>query len=209
LCSAAASPADAGEQRNWYAGIQVEASETDFAGIVTAASLCGSLGVTPCATGGEELSRSSFTTGYGALATLGARWGGHFRIEGELGYRKTDATQHATLVQTTAMLNGFVDMPVSDSITLSVGGGIGLDIASWDHRTAADADDTALAYQGVAEVSFALTDTIDLTVDYRYLSVGDIALEGARLQYTSTQTVAITIDELDTQSVSVGFRFAL
>lgn len=199
-------PASADEQRSWYAGVQFEANETDFSGIITATSLCGLLGLTPCPVVGDEISKTS-DTGYGVLATLGARLG-HFRIEGEVGYRTSDATQYATLSQTTAMLNGLFDLPVSDSITLSVGGGVGLDFVSWDHNNT-DADDSSLAYQGIAEISFALTDNIDLSIDYRYLAAGDITLEGVTMAFDPTHTVAVDVDELDTQSLSIGVRFAL
>ncbi len=200
-------PANAGERRNWYGGVQFEANENDFTGVITATSVCSILGLTPCPVVGEEMTRSS-ATGYGALATLGTRIG-NFRIEGEVGFRRADATQRATLTQTTAMLNGLFDVPLGDTITLSVGGGVGLNFVSWDHETNTDADDSSLAYQGIAEISFALTDTIDLTLDYRYVVASELALEGITMQYNSVNTVALTLDEVDTQSVSVGFRFAL
>lgn len=105
------------------------------------------------------------------------------------------------------MLNGLIDVPVTDSMTLSFGGGVGIDFVSWDHQTD-DANDSSLAYQGIAEVSFALTDTIDLTLDYRYVSVPDVALSEWMIG-NGTHFVSVAVDELDAQSVSLGVRFAL
>lgn len=205
LWATASLPADAREARTWYGEVALNANETDFSGVITATSVCGTLGISPCPVVGEELTRST-ATGYGASATLGKKFG-MFRLEAEVGYSKSDATQYAELTQASAMLNGLLDVPVTDSITLSLGGGIGVDIASWDHKST-DADDSSLAYQGIVGIGIALTDTIDLTLDYRYMSVPDLGLD-VRLQYNSTTTVNVAVDELDTQSVSVGIRFAL
>ena len=207
LCVVAAWPASAGEERNWYAGIQVDANETDFSGLVTATSLCGllGLGAPPCPSVGEEISRTS-DTGYGVTAALGIRLG-NFRIEGEFGYRASDATPYAELSQMAAMLNGLFDVHVTDSITLSLGGGVGIDFVSWDH-TSTDADDSSLAYQGIAGISLALTDNVALSLDYRYMSVPDIELD-VTLQYSPINVAGVSVDELDTQALSVGFRFAL
>jgi opacity protein-like surface antigen len=206
LCAAAALPANAADQRTWYGSIALNASETDFSGSITGVPLCGLLGLDPCPVVGEQVTRTS-DLGYGVTAALGKKLGDFFRIEGEVGYRKSDATQSAELSQMTAMLNGLFDLHVTDSLTLSVGGGVGIDFASWD-QGGAETDDSSLAYQGIAGVSFALTKNIDPTLDHRYMSVSDIELN-VPLQYNPSYAVSVAVDELDTQSVSLGLRFAL
>lgn len=208
LCAGGTLPSTAGEQRSWYAGIEGGVSWTSVSDPVTAVSLCGIIDIgSPCPTVGMNFSESS--DGFSATAAVGKKFGSMLRLEAELGYRSTDMSL-TDIAQTTAMLNGLVDVALSESITLSVGGGVGADFVSWETATAGlDEDDTVLALQGIAGISLALTDNLAVTLDYRYLTAPDIEMPGVALRYDATHVVAITVEELNTQSVSIGLRFAL
>jgi opacity protein-like surface antigen len=89
-----------------------------------------------------------------------------------------------TLYIPTAMVNAFVDFPISDRITPYVGAGIGVAFPEFD--------DTNFAYQGLAGAAFRIAERTDVTIGYRYQVVENVEQAGG--------------DDLDSHNVEIGLR---
>lgn len=109
----------------------------------------------------------------------GYRFNPNVRIEGELSYRKNDASEDVLGVPvtgntkiTTAMVNGWYDFANDSAFTPYIGGGLG--VAHGSAKATAlgvtvKESDSALVWQAGAGVGYALNDQVALTADYRYL----------------------------------------
>jgi opacity protein-like surface antigen len=202
MCAASA----AGERTGWYAGVSGGANATDADGIITSFAVCN---INSCPTLGAPVTISSGDANVAFFGTIGFEIGAGFRVEGEVGYRGGETVLDEDLDQTTWMLNALYDLPISDSLTLSIGGGIGLDQLSWVAFGSSDYTRDVFAAQGIAGLSIGLTDNIDLTVDYRYLSASEVSSSNVLIQDDAINSVYARIDDVTAQSVSVGVRFAL
>jgi OmpA-OmpF porin, OOP family len=133
--------------------------------------------------------RSAFQDGYAARGALGHDFG-PIRLEGEFGYRHNSAQSLAvtnagglpgvisgpatgTAKATSYMANALWDLDFGSKVTPYIGAGLGMahikmaSIASGGAVTGSTADN-GLAMQGIAGLAYALSDRLDLTVDYRY-----------------------------------------
>ena len=198
--------ADAGE-RQWYASIEggAEFSTGDVGSIIVASPLCGGLGLGPCEPD------TSLETGWAAFGTVGTHIAPNVRLEGELGYRSQSLGGRSDLSQTTLMVNALFDVPVSDQLTLSLGGGLGYDWVDTGsgNRGLLPGDDAAFAYQLIAGLSYDISESVALTLNYRYTNAefDDLHAEvddvGGR-----PGAWAIAVNDWDTVgTVSVGLRF--
>ncbi len=165
----AAAGADAGE-RAWYIGIE----------------------------GGAELDghfSADAGTGYAIIATVGHRLGPNFDLEGEIGYRSArDGAFDYDVDQISVMLNGIYNVPLTEQLSFSVGGGLGVDFihASFNFFVPIEDDSVQLAAQFKTGLSFALSESTELVANYRYVK----AFEGDFI-------------ELESSTLSVGLKFAL
>jgi OOP family OmpA-OmpF porin len=140
---------------------------------------------------------------------------GNFRLEGELAYKRAnvdeiqigapleptaeesflDASGRATA--TSAMVNGMLDFGDDDGVSGFVGGGIGLtrvkvrasfvgDFPDFPDDSFSFSDsDSAVAWQAIAGLRFALSPNIDLGMKYRFFNSGNLKFgdsDGERLK---------------------------
>ena len=119
----------------------------------------------------------------------------NFRFEFEATYRKNDIDSYKPIAGVTItptgsqeidtysfMLNGFVDLDITDSTTFFIGGGIGvayIDVTANAVLGGAvvgnlvSDDDWVMAYQGMAGFSYELTRHTKLFVQYRLFTTED------------------------------------
>ncbi len=127
-----------------------------------------------------------YDVGVAVTGSLGYKWMGGFRLEGELGYRASDVTEETMFFGTvngdvtafSGMLNLLYDWQLNDNWQLSLGGGIGY--ATVDHEykintagTIIDDDASGMAWQGIAELHYQWTSMTDVYVGYNYFSTQD------------------------------------
>jgi OOP family OmpA-OmpF porin len=144
--------------------------------------------------------------GWDADATVGYDFGG-FRAEAEVGYRQADATGLQSLVAvpiTTGfagpagtysraggrasalsfMINGMFDFGDDDGLQGFVGGGVGVARVKahygLDTRgNFVDDSDTVFAWQAIAGLRAPLTDSIDVSLKYRFFNADNVNFVGA------------------------------
>jgi opacity protein-like surface antigen len=158
----------------------------------------------------------STDTGWAAFAALGFSVTDNLRLEGEAAHRSSGFGDRGDITNTTLMLNALFDIPVADSITVSLGAGVGIDWIATDRQVAApfNAPDNAstLAYQAIAEFSYAFADRVDLTVAYRYLDTSspeNIYADANVIGGPAGGTAIVRVDGMSASTISIGLRFAL
>jgi opacity protein-like surface antigen len=124
-----------------------------------------------------------------------------WRVEAEFAYRSGDHF-NAEVTQTTAMLNVAYDIGVVDRLSITLGAGIGADFISLE-TPEADGDTMSLAYQGLAGLSYELTDSTDITLTYRYFDTLEVEIR------ESTPSGSANLSTADDRTISLGLRFAL
>jgi outer membrane protein OmpA-like peptidoglycan-associated protein len=135
---------------------------------------------------------------------------GPFRAEAEVGWRGNDVDKlksasnatfsgsRGSLNLLSGMFNGYYDIHTGTPFTPFIGAGLGVADVSADKiratgATVSNDDKATFAYQGIAGVSYAVSDNLGIKLDYHYLrtnptslredsSLGDVA--GAKLKTT-------------------------
>lgn len=220
VCCMSASSA-AGE-RAWYASIEGGVASVDFSaqqGAVT----CPFSPLFPPPT---CISDDSTSSGAAIVGAFGHRVDERFRIEGELGYRSNEIGGFDTLEHTTLMVNGAWDIPLTESLSFSLGAGVGIDWLSSSETSQylplAPSDATAFAYQGMAGLSYAVTDSVAITASYRRLETtggdGIVVITEAKLAPPSLATPpaavlppglgSVLVDDVSADTVSIGLRIS-
>jgi OmpA-OmpF porin, OOP family len=207
LSVVAASQSEARNNQGWYVGIEGGANWVDDNdGFVAFSS---GLFTVP--------DSISFDTGWSVLATVGYGFDQHWRLELEGGYRSNDVdlitaasgfytSSSGDLTQISLMANVLFDVPLTDRLDFTVGAGAGAVYAEFDGPFASgDDSDVNFAYQGIAGLSYAITDRLDLTLTYRYLHVNDPEFTVSR-PFTSDR---YTFDDVENHTVSIGLRYDL
>jgi outer membrane protein OmpA-like peptidoglycan-associated protein len=154
---------------------------------------------------------AQFDTGWAVLGDIGYRWESNWRLEFEVGYRNNDVdcvsfaggpcgNFDADVTQFTQMFNLVYDIPLDDRLTLSLGAGLGGDFVTVDAPFFKDTD-WVVAGQLIAGLNFALTDSIDLFVNYRYFIADDPHVDVAPF-------VEAGFDDAK-HTVTIGLRFDL
>lgn len=140
---------------------------------------------------------------YGVIARAGYAFEGHWRLELEGGYRHNGidevdvafgpnaalgpvAVDGGRLREFTGFANALYEIPLARRWSLNLGAGIGFDNVSLDipdtdgagGMAAISVDNTVLAGQGIAGLSYKLSQHWDLTLNYRYLHAADVTLGG-------------------------------
>jgi OmpA-OmpF porin, OOP family len=146
-----------------------------------------------------------YQSGWGALLSFGHSFHEHFRMEFEAGYRNNDMDQHnnipaidGELTEYSAMLNAVYDAPIASRWVLNLGAGVGIDNVRYDDSVGRDDTDTKGAVQGIAGITYRLSDHWDMAVTYRYLWVDnpEFTISGVRTEMDVTK-----------QNVMLGFRY--
>ncbi|MEX2649951.1 MAG: outer membrane beta-barrel protein [Alphaproteobacteria bacterium] len=151
--------------------------------------------------------------GFAAVGTIGYAYGNGIRTELELGYRANDVGDISGVAggggdtdTINAMVNALYGFDTESDFTPYVGAGVGWLRHGFDNVTPIgggfiDDDDGGFAYQGIAGLGYALTETIELFIDYRYLRSEDLDM---------TTSTGVSVDvEYDAHTVLAGLRFTL
>lgn len=165
----------------------------------------------PSTTVTDTASRSvKFDSGnMGALA-LGYDYGSSWRAEVELSRRaaglKTVSGTAASgeMLATSLMANAIYDFDVNGPVTPYLGAGLGYAQVKFKNAAPFGASsindsDNALALQGIAGLSYAMSDTVDLFTDYRYFTTRGVDMRTAAGNAASF--------DAKTHSIMVGLRF--
>jgi OmpA-OmpF porin, OOP family len=208
-------PANAGRFTAWYFGVDGGASWVeDVDALVYAAP----------ALPPASASTFDFDMGWAAFATAGYSFSNNWRMELEAGYRHNEVDSvspppagpavalDGELTQYTLMANVLYDFASSSGAMLSVGAGVGADYAR--ARTAPiapslvpyEGDDISLAFQAMVGASYPVTSWMDLTLNYRYLMVTDIALSDKDTTPGADAIIDAT-DPTGEHTVTMGLRF--
>lgn len=149
--------------------------------------------------------------GFVGLGSVGYDFNSGFRAEVELGYRANDVDGitgtsggSGDVDAATLMGNVLFDFNLGGRLKPYLGLGIGAARVDFDGvgpvgGTEIDDDDYGLAYQGIVGLSYALSDRLTLTVDYRYL-------EAPQLTYRTDSGLNVDAN-YRTHSVLAGLRF--
>lgn len=157
------------------------ATKGPFVGIMGGANFAGDEDVS-----GLTINRSVDTdTGWAAVPSIGYRYNNGLRTELELGYRKNDVDSisgvsngSGEIKTKSAMLNLLYDVNTNGRISPYIGGGVGIANVKYDNVNPigiggiTDKDDV-FAYQGMAGLSYAMNDAIELAAEYRYFATRD------------------------------------
>jgi outer membrane protein OmpA-like peptidoglycan-associated protein len=152
-----------------------------------------------------------FNDGYAGFLTFGGKlfW---FRGEGEFGYRNNDVDSVTGIGSANGkakvlsyMGNLLFDIPTGTPWVPYVGAGIGgarLDLDSVSLPAAGvsvDDDETGWAWQGIAGVTYHVSDNLGIFADYRYFDTEDIQFRASNGTSFETDYTAHTI--------SIGLRY--
>jgi outer membrane protein OmpA-like peptidoglycan-associated protein len=206
---AAASQSQARNQ-GWYIGLEGGANWVD--------DNDGLLGINSSVPFFSEI--TEFDTGWSVLATVGYAFDNNWRIELEGGYRQNDidlvslgifpgTTTGGDLNEITIMANVLYDVPLTDRLDLTFGLGAGVDRAEFQPPAfwGGEDDDWNFAYQGIAGLSYAITNRLDLTLTYRYLHVDEpeFSVPGG----PNPTPEHWNFDDLEKHTVTIGLRYDL
>jgi outer membrane protein OmpA-like peptidoglycan-associated protein len=151
-------------------------------------------------------------TGWAVLATVGYGFGGHWRMELEGGYRHNDTTlaTKAEVEEWSGMANVLYDFHLTPKLDFTLGAGAGGDFANLKVGVLSfDEDEWNFAYQGIAGLSYALTNHLDLTISYRYFRVLEPEFNGpAVVPGPGAGTLNVAFDDVVKHTASIGLRYA-
>ena len=194
-----ASSANAAHFKGWYVGLEAGANwidDVDAVGTVDTGSFTFS------GTGAVPLE-----SGWAALATVGFAFDDHWRLELEGGYRsnETDFYNIIEVTEWSVMANALYDINLSPNLDLTLGAGVGYDLATLDIGGVIDDDDGNLAYQGIAGLSYVINKRLDLTLTYRYLNVQEPSFTFVGGGGSGT----LAFDDVTKHTVTIGLRYDL
>lgn len=143
----------------------------------------------------------------------GYGWGGavgmafeQFRVEGEITTQKTDleavairggaagvAVNSGDVRMTTYMVNGYLDIPVTDGFGVYLTGGLGYGTVTLSVYNI-DGDDSGFAWKGGAGVFYALDDNMVMDFGWEYVTMDDADLD-------------VEVSDLYTNNLVAAFRY--
>jgi opacity protein-like surface antigen len=119
---------------------------------------------------------TAFETGYAISGAIGYDFG-DYRLEGEISYRANDvdaiggAPISANIATTALMANAFYDFDSGSPFVPYAGVGLGVGFSTFE-RSGADGDATELAYQFILGGAYEVSDSVEVTLDWRLFSMG-------------------------------------
>jgi outer membrane protein OmpA-like peptidoglycan-associated protein len=162
----------------------------------------------PGAPNPPSVGSESLDTGWAGLGTVGYGFR-HFRVELEGGYRSNDfdSVPTAQLTEWSAMLNVLYDISLTDRLGLSLGAGAGGDhFGLEDPSISFDEAEWHFAYQGIAGLSYMLTDRLDVFANYRYFRVNQPELSGPGTN-PGAGTFLFEFDDVVKHTATIGLRY--
>lgn len=170
-------------------------------------------------TGKGTLGQVELDTGWALLATVGYGFG-NWAVEFESGYRNNKMSQVTTdgavqssftdghLDETTFMANVKYNYPLTQKITLSLGAGAGADFSKLQLHTSSGSNhedsNWAFAYQGIAQVGYAVGQQSEVFLSYRYFRT-----EAQSFDYRNTWGAVWDGDNFEKHTATIGFRYYL
>jgi len=162
---------------------------------------------------GAGINRSVDTdTGWAVIPSIGYRYGNGLRTEFELGYRTNDvdsvsgtATGSGDISAKSAMLNLLYDVDTGSRLMPYIGAGIGYAQVEYDVRPVGvglnrvDDDDNVFAYQGIAGLSYWVSEAVEVAAEYRYFATQDP-------DFRTSAGVPVE-GEYDSHAALIGLRF--
>jgi outer membrane protein OmpA-like peptidoglycan-associated protein len=161
---------------------------------------------------------TDFATGWAVLATLGYAFDNNLRAEIEAGYRRNDIDRLVQLTtpavlsasgdlsEFTVMANLLYDFALGDKLTLSVGAGVGADLANLKAAAlGVDDDEWVFAYQAIAGLNYAIGRQTQLFLNYRYLHAD--APEYTAVTGVNTVQHTALLGDLGKHTATFGLRF--
>lgn len=161
---------------------------------------------------------AEFKEGAIGLVTLGYDFQSPLRMELEIAHRSAEVDEINEILaplgtgrqkQLTGMVNMLYDIETEWSATPYLGFGVGLGKTNWDNVAGAgtftyEGSNTDITWQAIAGIAAPISDTIDLTFDYRYT-------DSSGGSYESITAGAPTLERYSPQSHNfiVGLRFNL
>jgi outer membrane protein OmpA-like peptidoglycan-associated protein len=155
-------------------------------------------------------------TGWIVTGQIGYKWASNWRVELELGYRDNEGSLRTfpgdvalpgstfDVTEFTQMVNVLYDFPITDKFTFSIGAGLGGDLVDFEASNGGAPvgdDDYVLAGQLIAQASYAVSNRLDLYLDYHYL-VSD------EPEFAVTGPAGVSF-EVDKHAVMIGLRYDL
>lgn len=198
---------------NWYVGVGLGANWLD--------DLSGST-LTPPPTPLVTPVDLEFDDGWVMIGSLGYAWD-NLRLEFELGYRDNDSetfttagltgNAYADVTQFSQMLNLIWDIPLGENLALSLGAGAGgvlLEMNGGGTTGAGstlvlDDDDYVFAYQGIAGLSYDISDNMEIFAEYRFFGVDEFQASG--VISPAALPVVLGDDDIENQSAILGVRY--
>jgi opacity protein-like surface antigen len=198
----------AGAQVNgWYLGIEAGINSNSDTDMQVDS-------IDPFFGGGFPPAGATFDTGWVGAGTLGYAWPS-VRLELELAYRDSDHDTFASAGTFTGsghfnefsqMVNVLWDIPLGPTAALSLGAGLGGDNISQTnslHTVPFDGSEYVFAWQLLAGLSFSISPTTDLVVNYRYMNAdGPEFLENDGFNLHND-----TFDDVSHHTLTIGLRF--
>lgn len=118
----------------------------------------------------------AFGEGLALFGTVGYAFDNRLRWEGEIGYRSNDlerfnniAAVSGNLTEFTGFMNLRYDLLQGQRWRLDIGAGVGVDGVRFENHLGADREDKVFAAQGIAGLTYMLTQHWDMHLTYRYL----------------------------------------
>jgi outer membrane protein OmpA-like peptidoglycan-associated protein len=165
------------------------------------------------------LGQVDFDAGWAVLATVGYGFG-NWAVEFESGYRSNKVSQFTTdnavqtsldeghLNETTFMANVKYIYPLTQQISLSLGAGAGVDHSKLQIVTTGGSNNEdanwAFAYQGIAQVGYAIGQQSEVFLSYRYFRT-----ESQSFDYRNTWGAVWDGDNFEKHTATIGFRYYL
>ena len=164
---------------------------------------------------GMSVGEGEFSQGFAFGGAVGLRFLDDFRAELEASYRQNDidrlftASANGDATSLALMANSYYDFPDlfgsrRTPVRPYLGGGIGVARVAWNDvvvgaTPVTDDDEYIVAFQALAGVGIGVTDSITLTVDYRFFATPDVELD------RSSGSSPFQMENLN-HTVTAGFR---
>ncbi len=145
---------------------------------------------------GSDSGELSFDDGFAITGAVGYTLGYAARVELEMGYRANDVDKitldgygsgsiDGDMTTISLMGNAYYDFASVGRFTPFIGAGIGLANIEAEFDLAGNEDDTVFAYQLAAGGSFAVSENLNIDLQYRYFGTENPDFDGLEAEYNT------------------------
>ena len=154
--------------------------------------------------------KENFSDSIAYAGVLGHQFSTGWRLELEVGKAQFDTSDSGSsggIATTLYLANVQYDVPLRDKIAFTIGAGFGGAAVKTDLNLGGvekiKGDDGVVAFQGLAGLTFHASDVLDVQLDYRYRSIGDITPGGR----TATASGDVDFSNIHENVVMVSARW--